>query len=48
MYNNFFSENRVIYEIMLKNMVWTESPQMEINMCIARWIRKATNTNNMS
>jgi hypothetical protein len=28
MFNNFFSENRTVYEIMLKNVVETEGPQM--------------------
>ena len=28
MFNNFFSENRTVYEIMSKNIVKTEGPQM--------------------
>ena len=28
MFNNFFSENRTFYEIMSKNMVETEGPQL--------------------
>ena len=28
MFNNFFSENRTVYEIMSKNVVETEGPQM--------------------
>ena len=28
MFNNFFSENRTVCEIMLKNVVETEAPQM--------------------
>jgi hypothetical protein len=28
MFNNFFSENRTVYEIMSKNIVETEGPQM--------------------
>jgi len=43
-----FSENHVVYGIMLKNIVWTDSPQMKINMRIPCWIPKATDTNNMS
>ena len=30
MFNNFFSENRVVYEIMWKNAVEPERPQMTI------------------
>jgi len=32
---------------MLKNMVWGDMPQMKINIHIACWIPKASNTNNM-
>jgi len=28
MFNNFFSENRAVYEIMWKNTVETDRPQM--------------------
>ena len=42
----FFFENRVVYEIMWKNIVELDSPQMTIRrMRMARWITKATNTN---
>ena len=41
----FFSENRAVYEIMWKNIVQPDSPQMTIwHMCITCWITKATNT----
>ena len=36
MFNNFFSENRAVYEIMSKNVVEPARPQ------IAYWISKAT------
>jgi len=43
--NNHFSENRALYEIMWKNIVGRDSPQMTIwCMRIACWITKATNT----
>jgi hypothetical protein len=43
--NNFFPENRAVYEIMWKNIVETGRPQMTIRcICVARWIPKATNT----
>ena len=45
MFNNFFSENRTVYEIMLKNMVERGRPQTVIwRMRIACGIIKATNT----
>jgi len=47
MYNNFFFlfENRAVYEIMRKNIVQPDRPQMTIwGMRIARWIPEATNT----
>jgi hypothetical protein len=46
MFNNiFFFENRAIYEIMWKNIVQRDRPQMTIwRMRIACWIPKATNT----
>jgi len=45
MFNNFLSENRVVYEIMWKNMVDPHRPQMTIRrMRFACWIPKATNT----
>jgi hypothetical protein len=37
-----FSENRTVYEIMSKNMVVPERPQMAIWRRVARWISKAT------
>jgi len=44
-FSNFFSENRAVYEIMGKNIVERERPQMTIwRMRIACWIPKATNT----
>jgi len=43
MLNNFFPENWAVYEIMSKNMVEPDTPQMTIqNMCFAWWIAKAT------
>ena len=46
MFNNFFSENRAVYEIMWKIMVEPDRPQMTIiwRMRIACWITKATDT----
>jgi hypothetical protein len=44
MFSNFF-ENCVVYEIMWKNIVQLERPQMTIwRMHISRWVPKATNT----
>ena len=41
----FFFENRAVYEIMWKNIVEPDRPQMTIwRMRIACWISKATNT----
>ena len=41
----FFSENRVVYEIMWKNIVERGRPQMTIQrMRIACWVTEATNT----
>jgi len=41
----FLYENRAVYEIMWKNMVESDRPQMTIwRMRIARWISTATNT----
>jgi len=38
----FFPENRVVYEIMRKNIVETDRPQMAIwRMCIACWVTQA-------
>jgi hypothetical protein len=45
MFNNFFFENLIFYEIRLKNIVEHGRPQMIIrSMRIAWWIPKATNT----
>jgi hypothetical protein len=45
MFNNSFSENRAFYEIMWKNMVEPDRPQITIwHMRIACWITKATET----
>jgi len=44
-FSNFLSENRALYEIMWKNIVEPDSPQMVIlRMRIACLILKATNT----
>jgi len=41
----FFFENRVVYEIMWKNIVERDRPQMTIcGLPFACWIPKATNT----
>jgi hypothetical protein len=43
MYNNF-SKNRFVYEMMWKNIVDIEKPQMTIrHMHISRWILKDKN-----
>ena len=45
MSNNFFPENRAGYEIMWKNIVQPDKPQMATwRMPIVCWITKATNT----
>ena len=45
MFNNFFSENRAVYEIMLKKMVEPYRPQMTIwRMPFACWITTARDT----
>jgi hypothetical protein len=45
MLNNFFSENRTVYEIMSQNIVDTEGPQITIwRIRVACWISKATCT----
>jgi hypothetical protein len=42
-FNNFFSENDALYEIMWKNTVEQDRPQMTIwRMCFACWITWAT------
>ena len=41
----FFFENRTVYEIMLKNFVEPDKPQMtKWHMRVARWIPRATST----
>ena len=40
----FFFENRVIYEIMWKNIVEQDRPQVIYSTRFACWIPKATNT----
>ena len=42
MFNNFFSENRSVYEIMSKIVLEVEEPQMTIWKRVACWISKAT------
>jgi hypothetical protein len=43
MFNNFFSENRAVYEIMCNNMVETDRPQITIrSMRFACLITKVT------
>ena len=45
MFNHFFFENRVIYEIVWYNTVEPDRPQMKIwHMLIAGWIPEAANT----
>jgi hypothetical protein len=47
MFSNFFisPENRAVYEILWKNIVEPDRPQMTIwRMRVACWIIKATNT----
>jgi hypothetical protein len=40
---NFFCENRAVYEIMSKNLVESDMPQMKIRrMHDARWVSKTT------
>jgi len=44
-FDNFFFENRAVYEIMWKNIVQLARRQMTIwRMCVAYWMTKATNT----
>ena len=46
MFYNFFFETRAVYEIMWKNIVEPEMPQMTIwRMRIESWVPKATHTN---
>ena len=45
LFNNFFSENRAVYEIMSKNVVEPERPQMATwRMRVACWITNARDT----
>jgi hypothetical protein len=45
LFSNFFFENRAVYEIMWKNILVPDRPQMTIwRLRIAWWIPKATNT----
>ena len=39
---NVLSENRAVYEIVSKNLVEPERPQMTIRRRVACWIRKVT------
>jgi hypothetical protein len=41
-FRKFFPENRAIYEIISKNLVEPERPQMAIQQRVACWISKAT------
>ena len=44
-FNNFFFDNRAVYEIMWNNIVGLDTPQMTIRRVgITCWIPKATNT----
>jgi hypothetical protein len=44
-FNNLFFENRVVCEIMWKNILEPGRPQMTIcHMRISRWVPNATNT----
>ena len=45
MFNDFFFKNPTAYEIILKNIVEADRPQMTVwRMRIKFWIAKATNT----
>jgi hypothetical protein len=45
MFNDTFSENRAVYEIMGRNIVVPDRLQMIIwRMCVTGWIRQAANT----
>jgi len=45
MFSIFFPENRIVYEIMWKNKVEPDRPQMTVwRMCFAYWVSKATDT----
>jgi hypothetical protein len=44
-FSNFVSENRAVYEIMWKNIVEVDRPQMtKLRMSFEFWIYKAANT----
>jgi hypothetical protein len=44
-FNNFFSENHVVYEIIWKNVVESGRPQMDSrHMRFSCWITKSTDT----
>jgi hypothetical protein len=48
MFNYFFLENRAIYEILWKNIVVPDTPQMTISrMRIACWLPKTIDTLSM-
>ena len=43
MFNDFFFENLVVYEIMWKNTVQSDVPQMKIwRTCVLCWMTEAT------
>ena len=42
MFSNFFPENRAVYEIMSKNMVDSDMPQIAVWRRVVCWISKAT------
>ena len=44
MFSNVFFENRAVYDIMSKNVVELERPQMAKLRRVACWISKATRT----
>jgi hypothetical protein len=45
MLNNFFSENRAVYETMSKNVLGPDMPQMTTQkMCFAWWKTKAADS----
>jgi hypothetical protein len=44
-FSNFLKKNLAIYELMWKNIVEPDRPQITIwHICIAYWVPKATNT----
>jgi len=43
-FNNIFSENRVVYDRMRKNMVQPDRPHKTMwHMCVAYWVTKDVN-----